>query len=181
VLLVRRQGRLQHVRPAEPLKLRRDLTEIQVGVVAAAGADELKHAGVAAFHPAIGDTDRAAAHEGRPAMPELAGQGERQEDLSTGTQPRITLMTRAARCRVSARDRSQPGTGHDLRDRRAAHLITASHLAPRQTGEVTAVAGVWSSGVRYHAILSGIAPRMSSRAGYCVTADVKRLGAYAGE
>jgi hypothetical protein len=97
-------------------------------VIAAAGADELKHAGVAAFHPAIGDTDRAAAHEGRPAMPGLTGQGERQEDLSTGTQPRITPMTRAARCRVSARDRNQPGTGHDLRDRRAAHFTHRQSL-----------------------------------------------------
>jgi hypothetical protein len=95
-------------------------------VVAAAGADELKHAGVAAFHPAIGDTDRAAAHEGRPAMPGLAGQGERQEDLSTGTQPRITLMTRAARRGPKAagdRTRSQGSEGCSLNHRQS--------LAPR--------------------------------------------------
>jgi hypothetical protein len=68
-------------------------------MIAAAGADELKHAGVAAFHPAIDDTDRAAAQDGRPTMPGLTRRGERQEDLSADTQPRITLITRAARRR----------------------------------------------------------------------------------
>jgi hypothetical protein len=110
VLLIRRQTRLEHVGPAELLKLRRDLTEIHVRMIAAAGADELKHTGVAAFHPAIDDADRAAAQDGRPAMPGLTRRGERQEDLSADTQPRITLITRAARRRGADWRGIQPGT-----------------------------------------------------------------------
>jgi hypothetical protein len=95
------------------LKLRRDVKEIQVRMIAAAGADELVRAGVAAFHPAIDDTDRAAAQEGRPAMPGLAGQRKPQEDLSADAQPRVTLVTRAGRGQADAWDRSQPGPGLD--------------------------------------------------------------------
>jgi hypothetical protein len=95
------------------LKLRRDLGVVQVRVIAAAGADELVRAGVAAFHPAIDDTDRAAAQEGRPAMPGLAGQRKPQEDLSADAQPRVTLVTRTGRGQADVWDRSQPGSGLD--------------------------------------------------------------------
>jgi len=43
------------VRPADPLKPERDLGVIQVRVIAALAADELKRVGVAAFHPALHD------------------------------------------------------------------------------------------------------------------------------
>jgi hypothetical protein len=42
------QGRLKPVRPAKPLKPRRDLGVIQVRMIAAAGADQLIRVGVAA-------------------------------------------------------------------------------------------------------------------------------------
>jgi hypothetical protein len=61
----------------------RDISEIQVRIIAAAGADQLIRVGIAAFHPAVDDTDRAPPHECRPAVPGLAGQREPQEDLST--------------------------------------------------------------------------------------------------
>ena len=55
MFVIRRQGRLERERPAEPLKLRRDLGVVHVRVIAAAGADELEDAGVAAFDAAVHD------------------------------------------------------------------------------------------------------------------------------
>ena len=90
MLLIRGQGRRQHVWPAESLKLGRDINEIQVRMIAAIGADQFKRIGVAAFVPAVDDTDRAPPHERRPAVPRLAGQREPQEDLSADTKPGVT-------------------------------------------------------------------------------------------
>jgi hypothetical protein len=94
VLLIRGQGRRQRVWPAEPLKLGRDINEIHVWMIAAAGADQLIRVGIAAFHPAVDDTDRASAHERRPAVPRLARQRKPQEDLSADTQPGVTGIAR---------------------------------------------------------------------------------------
>jgi hypothetical protein len=55
------------------LKPRRDLAVIQVGMVAAAGADKLEQAGVAAFEAAVRDVGRLAAQERRPAVAGRAG------------------------------------------------------------------------------------------------------------
>jgi len=79
---------------AEALKLGRDISEIQVRIIAAAGTDQLICVGIAAFHPAVNDTDRAPPHERRPAVPRLPGQREPQEDLSANTQPGITGIGR---------------------------------------------------------------------------------------
>jgi hypothetical protein len=51
------EGRLQHARPAEPLKPGRDLGVIQAGIATAAGPDKLECLGVVAFHPAVHDAD----------------------------------------------------------------------------------------------------------------------------
>ena len=66
-------------------------------MIPAAGTDELKRVGVAAFYPAIYESDRLSPHEGRPAMPGLTGQREREEDLSTDTQPRVMAFVRHRR------------------------------------------------------------------------------------
>ena len=63
-------------------------------MIAALAAGELERAGVAAFHPAVDDTDRASAHERRPAVPRLARQRKPQEDLSADTQPGVTGVAR---------------------------------------------------------------------------------------
>src|SRR5262249_20288755 len=57
--------------PADPLKPRRDLGVIQVWIVTAVAADELKRVGVAAFRLAFHDAGRLAPQNGRPAMPWL--------------------------------------------------------------------------------------------------------------
>ena len=116
VLLIRGQGHRQHVWPAEPLQLGRDVNEIQVRMIAATGTDQLKRIGVAAFFPAVDDTDRAPPNERRPAVPRLAGQREPREDLSADTQPGITGTAQGRRRNRAAMD-SRPGTGHGLRRR----------------------------------------------------------------
>jgi len=53
--------------------VRRDLGVVQVLMVAAAGADELKHVGVTVFEAAVHDPGRLASHERRPAVAGLTG------------------------------------------------------------------------------------------------------------
>ena len=93
--MIRHEGRLQRARPAKPLNPRRDLGVIQVRMIAAGGADELKHAGVAAFETAVHDADRLAPHERRPAVAGLTGKRERVVAVGAGAQPRVTAIMRA--------------------------------------------------------------------------------------
>jgi hypothetical protein len=58
-------------------------------MIAALAADELEHAGVAAFHPALHDAGRLAPEVRRPAVPGLAGKRERRASLRKA-QPRVT-------------------------------------------------------------------------------------------
>src|SRR6516165_10111778 len=55
------------VRSADPLKLRRDLAIVQVGVVTAVAADDFEHAGVVAFRLALHDPGGLAPEHNRPA------------------------------------------------------------------------------------------------------------------
>ena len=57
---MRGKARPHRVRPADPLKPGRDLGVIQVRVIAALAADELKRPGVAGFYPALHDAGRLA-------------------------------------------------------------------------------------------------------------------------
>lgn len=74
VLVIRCRARRKRPRPAEPLKPRRDLEEIQVRIIATAGTDELIRAGVAVFYPAIHEMGRSAPQEGRLAVVRLTGE-----------------------------------------------------------------------------------------------------------
>jgi hypothetical protein len=56
-------------------------------MVAAAGADEFEHAGVAAFEAAAHDADRLAPHERRPAVAGLTGKRECQVGVRLYAQP----------------------------------------------------------------------------------------------
>jgi hypothetical protein len=86
VLLICGKARPHRVRPADPLKPGRDLGVIQVRVIAALAADELKRAGVVAFYPALHDAGRSAP-QGRRAT--VAGLTSRRES-------RQTLVVRSA-------------------------------------------------------------------------------------
>ena len=58
MLLIRGNARPHRVRPTDPLRPGRDLGVIQVRVIAALAADELKRVGIAAFHPVLQDAGR---------------------------------------------------------------------------------------------------------------------------
>jgi hypothetical protein len=124
MIVIRRQARLERPRPAEPLKLRRDLGVIQVGMIAATRADELERAGVTAFHPAIHDAGRLAPQARRAAMAGLAGKRECHDALGTDAQPRVRWFRPAARLP----GRTRTGTGHDVYVRETAHIRPQAKL-----------------------------------------------------
>jgi hypothetical protein len=88
-------------------------------MVAAAGADELEQAGVAAFGAAVRDAGRLAPQERRPAVAGLAGRRERRA-AGPHAQPRVTAATRV-RCWDSGRAGSRSGICHDVRGAMTAH------------------------------------------------------------
>jgi hypothetical protein len=137
VLVIRLQGRLQRPRPAKPLKLRRDLGVIHVWIIAAAGADEFEHVGVAAFDAAVYDADRLAPHEGRPAMAGLPGKRECHFDRRPHAQPRISAVVQTQR-RDGGRANSGSGTGPGVR------IVKAGHPTHRPVSNSSATGG-WSS------------------------------------
>jgi hypothetical protein len=120
VLVIRLQGRLQRERPAQPLKLRRDLGVIRVWIIAAARADELEHAGVAPLGAAVHDADWLAAHECRPAVAGLSGKREYHPDTRPQAQPRVAASVQTRRGDGGQAD-SGSGTGHGVRVTRTAH------------------------------------------------------------
>jgi hypothetical protein len=69
---MRCEGCLERPGPAKALELGRDLGVIQVLMVAATGADQLKGVGVAAFHASLYDADWPAPDACRRAMAGLA-------------------------------------------------------------------------------------------------------------
>jgi hypothetical protein len=131
VLVIRFQGRLERERPAKPLKLRRDLGVIHVRVIAAARADELERAGVAALGAAVYDASRLAPHECRPAMAGLPGQREYHPDDRPHTQPRVTASMQR---RDGGQTGSGPGTGHRVRVTRTAHSTHRQAVIPALPG-----------------------------------------------
>jgi len=137
VLVIRLQGRLQRARPAKPLKPRRDLGVIHVWVIAAAGADELEHAGVAAFDAAVHDADRLAPHECCPAVAGLTGKRECHTDYGPHAQPRVTAIVQTRR-EDGGRTDTRFGIGHGVRVTRTAH-------STHRRASNSCAAGVWSS------------------------------------
>src|SRR6202011_1933199 len=86
--------RLERARPAKPLKPRRDLGVIQVWMIAAAGADELKYVCVAAVEASVHDADWLAPQERRAPVAGLAGQRECHDIPRPDAQPRGTTIVR---------------------------------------------------------------------------------------
>jgi hypothetical protein len=68
MLLIGDQARSKRKRPAQALKLRRDLGVIQVRMVAAARADEFEEVRVATLGPALHHADRLAPQARRVTM-----------------------------------------------------------------------------------------------------------------
>src|SRR5690242_16151958 len=75
VLVKRSQGHRKPVRPAKPLKPRRDLQVIPFPMIAAGGGDQLIHGGVAALDAAVHDADRLTPQERLTAVARLTGRG----------------------------------------------------------------------------------------------------------
>jgi hypothetical protein len=123
-------------------------------MVAAAGADELKHVGVAVFEAAVHDAVRLAPQERRPAVAGLTGKRRYQGAVGRDAQPRVTAIVRA-RCGDGGRADSRPG----------ARVARTAHSTHRQA-VVPAAAGVCCNEVHYHEMIhAGAAQRMSSRVG----------------
>ena len=91
-LLKRSQGCLKLVRPAKPLKPGRDLRVIQVQVIAAAGADQFIHVGVATLDTAVHDAHRLVPQDRIAAMTALTGGRECHVCLRHDAQPPLTAV-----------------------------------------------------------------------------------------
>jgi hypothetical protein len=87
-------------------------------MVAAAGADQLEHVGIAAFKAAGHDTDRLAANECCPAVARLTGKRQRHDGVGADNQPRITVIMLGP-LRWGRQD-----SGDDVRIDGTAHQIT---------------------------------------------------------
>jgi hypothetical protein len=155
VLVICGQCLLERTRPAEPLKPRRDLGVIQVWMVAAAGADELEQAGVAAFEAAVHDADWLAPHHRRLAMAGLTGKRECHHAVGFDAQPRIAAIAWPG-CGDGGRTDPRSGSRDDIGVARSAH---SSH---RQAVVVPALPGSGADG-RYHPTIHSDAaqPRFS--------------------
>jgi hypothetical protein len=110
------------------LKPRRDLAVIQIGMVAAAGADKFEQAGVAAFEAAVRDVGRLAPQERRPAVAGLAG-GRECHGAGLHAQPRVTAVTRV-RWGDGGREGSRSGRCQDVRGARTAHTTHRQAVVP---------------------------------------------------
>jgi hypothetical protein len=97
VFMKRSHARLQRVRTAKPLKLRRHLGVIQIWIIAAAGADEFIHVGVAAFETAVHDANRLAPQGRLAAVAGLTGERRCHNAPRLDTSHGVTAVART-RC-----------------------------------------------------------------------------------
>ena len=130
VLVKHSQGRFKLVRPAKPLKPRRDLGVIQVRMIAAAGADDLEHVGVAALEAAVHDADRLAAQDRPAAVAGLTGGRGCHLLFRHEAQPPVT----GTRCGDSGRAGNGSGIGRDVRIARTAHSTHRQVIIPALPG-----------------------------------------------
>ena len=90
--VIRGQALLESARPAKPPKPWRDLGVIQVGTIAAAGADELIHVVVAALDTAVHDAGRLTPQERRGAVAGLPGERGPGDAVGSGMHRRVTAI-----------------------------------------------------------------------------------------
>ncbi len=144
--MIRSQALLERARPAKPPKPRRDLEIIQIGTIAAAGADKLIHVVVAALDTAVHDAGRLIPQERRGAVAGLPGERGPGDAIGSGTHPRVTAIMGTWRG-DGRRMCNWSGTGHDVRGAKTAHLAHRQVVVPPATG-------VWSSDIAYHQTLT---------------------------
>jgi hypothetical protein len=101
-------------------------------MIAATGADELKHTGIAAFETAVYDAGRLAPDERSPAMARLTGQRECHVVFKLVAQPRVTAIVRA-RGGDGGRTDSGSGTGHGVRTVHSNHRQAVGSALPQPT------------------------------------------------
>jgi hypothetical protein len=89
-------------------------------MVAAAGADELEQAGVAAFEAAVHDAGWLAPQHRRPAMAGLTGKRECHHAVGSDAQPRIALIVRPG-CGDGDRMDPRSGSRDDIGVARTVH------------------------------------------------------------
>jgi hypothetical protein len=87
VLEIDGQALLERVRAAKALEPGRDLGIVQVGIVAAAGADDLEYVGVAAFDPAVRKAERLTPQSRRLAVARPARGRKRHGTPGVGRPP----------------------------------------------------------------------------------------------
>src|SRR5204862_4175504 len=104
VLPVCRDACRKPVRPADSLKSRRDISEIQVRIIAAVAADELIVIGVAAFGTAFPEVDRLTSQDHGPPQRRLI------MDLHGGS-PRAIARTSHRRAGRPGGPSRRPWTG----------------------------------------------------------------------
>ena len=128
------QASLKPARPAKPLKPWGDLGVIQVRMIAAAGADQLVHVGVAALDTAVHGADRLVPDDRLAAVARLAGRrgcrGLRRRDA----QPPVTVIA-GMRRGDSGRAGSRPVARRSVRGARTAQLTHHQEVVgPATTG-----------------------------------------------
>ncbi len=97
VFHIRGQTGVHRIRSAKPLKPGRYFRVVQVGMIAAAGADELERVVMAGFYPAVHDAGRLAPKACRGAVTRLAQKRRHLGILVINAQPGITNVLLAAR------------------------------------------------------------------------------------
>lgn len=95
---IRGQAGMHGIRSAKPLKPGRYFRVVQVGMIAAAGADELKRVVMAALYQAVHDAGRLAPETRRGAVTRLAEKGRHLGIMAINAQPGITNVLLAGRC-----------------------------------------------------------------------------------
>ena len=150
------------MRAAKALKPGRDLGGVQVGIVAAAGADDLEYVGVAAFGPALHEAARLTPQTRRQAVTRLARGRECHDTPGACGQPRVTCVVRVARCGHGTGRGSRPGTRGDARVPRAGthRCLASAWPAGRSLGQPDML------GVCLQARLQGVRPADSLKPGW---------------
>ncbi len=99
-------------------------------MIAAIGADELEHVGVAAFGAAVHDEDRLTPQVCRAAVAGLTGERAHADVGRPGVQPQVTVIAQAWRG-------DDTGTGHVVSAARTAHSThhQANYLAAAEVWE----------------------------------------------
>jgi hypothetical protein len=115
VFLIRCQPSIDRVGPPDLLKPGWDLGVVEIGMVAAAGADQLEYAGVAAFGAAINDAGWLAPQDRCLAVAGLARKRRCQGGIGVNAQPWVPRMVGLGQRVAAGRAAGWPAAGHGFR------------------------------------------------------------------